>query len=85
MVEERPMAEALYRLAILESQPLRTPEALLEWSKLRQWVLSDPIRLRKYREQKFFSQAEEDTKVQYAPKNPNSLFRRFWNCLFPKK
>ena len=43
MVEERDMAIALRRLAILESGPLRTTDELLEWSKLRKWVIDNDL------------------------------------------
>ena len=84
MVEENSVATALYRLAILESQPLRNPKELLEWDRLRKWVLSDDRLLQQYREQRYFSCMEEVTKSQYAPKNSSSIFSRFWNRLFPK-
>ena len=82
MVEERDMATALRRLAILESQPLRSPQDLLEWDTLRKWVLQDPELLRQYREQEYFSQMEEVTKNQLAPKNPLPIFSRFLNFIF---
>ena len=55
MGEEKSVATALYRLAILESQPIRNPNELLEWDRLRKWVLSDPELLRQYREQHNFT------------------------------
>ena len=82
MVEERNMATALRRLAILESQPLRSPQDLLEWDVLRKWVLSDPALLRQYKEQDYFSQMEEVTKNQLAPKNNRSIISRFLNFIF---
>ena len=84
MLEEIKVATALRRLAILESQPLRSPQDLLEWDVLRKWVLEDPELLRLYREQEYFSQMEEVTKNQLAPKKSSSIFPRFWNRLFPK-
>ena len=77
MVEERDMATALRRLAILESQSFTTPQDLLEWNCLRNWVLGDPDLLRQYQEQEYFSQREEVTKNQLAPKNSSSIFSRF--------
>ena len=77
MLEEKKMATALRRLAVLESQPLRTPQDLLEWNVLRQWVLSNPELLEKYKEQEYFVQMTEVTKIQYAPKNSSSIFSRF--------
>ena len=77
MLEEIKVATALRRLAVLESQPLRTPQELLEWNHLRQWVLSDPILLEQYRDQDFFAKMEEVTKIQVAPKNSLSIFSRF--------
>ena len=71
------MATSLRRLAILESQPLRTPEDLLEWNCLRKWVLNDPQLLQQYREQSYFTQMQEITKIQFAPKNSSSIFSRF--------
>ena len=82
MLEEIKVATALRRLAILESQPLRNPQDLLEWDVLRKWVLKDPELLRQYREQEYFSQMEEVTKNQLAPKNPSPIFSRFLNFIF---
>ena len=82
MLEEIKVATALRRLAILESQPLRSPQDLLEWDVLRKWVLADPELLRQYREQEYFSQMEEVTKNQLAPKNPKPIFSRFLNFIF---
>jgi len=82
MGEERSVATALYRLAILESQPIRNPNELLEWDRLRKWVLSDPELLRQYQEQHYFSCAEEITKNEMAPKNNRSLIFRFLNFIF---
>ena len=82
MLEEIKVATALRRLAILESQPFRTPQDLLEWDCLRKWVLDDPELLRQYREQEYFSQMEEVTKNQVAPKNPLPIFSRFLNFIF---
>ena len=82
MLEEIKVATALRRLAILESQPLRSPQDLLEWDVLRKWVLADPELLRQYREQEYFSQMEEITKIQVAPKNPLPIFSRFLNFIF---
>ncbi len=82
MLEEIKVATALKRLAILESQPFRTPQDLLEWDVLRKWVLDDPELLRQYREQEYFSQMEEVTKNQLAPKNPLPIFSRFLNFIF---
>ena len=82
MVEEINVPIALRRLAVLESQPLRSPQELLEWNCLRKWVLQDPELLRQYREQEYFSQMEEVTKNQLAPKNPLPIFSRFFNFIF---
>ncbi len=82
MLEEIKVATALRRLAVLESQPLRSPQELLEWDVLRKWVLQDPELLRQYREQEYFSQMEEITKIQVAPKNPLPIFSRFLNFVF---
>ena len=82
MLEEIKVATALRRLAILESQPFRTPQDLLEWDCLRKWVLDDPELLRQYREQEYFSQMEEVTKNQVAPKNPSPIFSRFLDFIF---
>ena len=82
MLEEIKVATALRRLAVLESQPLRSPQDLLEWDCLRKWVLQDPELLRQYREQEYFSQMEEITKIQVAPKNPLPIFSRFLNFIF---
>ena len=82
MGEERSVATALYRLAILESQPIRNPNELLEWDRLRKWVLSDPELLRQYREQHYFSCAEEITKNEVAPKNNRSIISRFLDFIF---
>jgi hypothetical protein len=77
MLEDIKVATALRRLAVLESQPFRTPQDLLEWDCLRKWVLQDPNLLQQYREQTYFSQMEEVTKIQFAPKNSSSIFSRF--------
>ena len=82
MLEEIKVATALRRLAILESQPLRTPEELLEWNCLRKWVLADPDLLEMYRDQEYFARMEEVTKNQLAPKNPLPIFSRFLNFIF---
>jgi len=82
MVEEINVPIALRRLAVLESQPLRSPQELLEWDCLRKWVLEDPELLRQYREQEYFSQMEEITKIQVAPKNTLPIFSRFLNFIF---
>jgi len=74
------MATALRRLAILETQPLRTPTELLEWNMLRQWVIRDDL-LMEYRNQDFFAHAGEVTVNQLPPKNPHSIFSRFWTFL----
>ena len=81
MVEENSVATALYRLAILESQPLRSPKELLEWSRLRKWVLSDDRLLQQYRQQRYFTCADEITKNERAPKNSSSIFSRFLTFL----
>ena len=82
MVEEINVLIALRRLAVLESQPLRSPQELLEWDVLRKWVLADPELLRQYREQEYFSQMEEITKIQVAPKNSSSIFSKFLDFIF---
>ena len=82
MLEEIKVATALRRLAILESQPLRSPQDLLEWNVLRKWVLADPELLQQYKDQEFFTNMEEITKIQVAPKNPRSIFSRFLNFIF---
>ena len=76
------MATALYRLAILESQPIRNPNELLEWDRLRKWVLSDDRLLQQYREQRYFTCADEITKNEMAPKNNRSIISRFLNFIF---
>ncbi|MBT7913900.1 hypothetical protein HN588_08345 [Candidatus Bathyarchaeota archaeon] len=78
MVEKNPMAIALHRLAILETQPLRTAEDLLEWNALRQWVLRENL-TEEYQDQEYFQRSNEVTKNQLAPKNPRSLVSRFWD------
>jgi hypothetical protein len=78
MVEERDMAIALRRLAVLESGPLRTTDELLEWNKLRQWVIANDL-VEEYKSQDYFSCADEVTKNGYAPKNPKPIFSRFWD------
>ena len=76
MVEENSVATALYRLAILENQPIHTANELVDWFRLRKWVLSDERLLQQYREQRFFTCADEVTKNEMAPKNNRSLFSR---------
>ncbi len=80
MVEERDMAIALRRLAILESGPLRSTDELLEWNQLRKWVIDNDL-LEEYRSQDYFSCADEVTKNGFAPKNPKPNFSRFLNFL----
>ena len=82
MLEEIKVATALRRLAILESQPLRSPQDLLEWDVLRKWVLDNPELLQQYKEQEYFSQMEEVTKNQLAPKKSSSIFSRFLDFIF---
>ena len=77
MLEEIKVATALRRLAILESQPLRSPQDLLEWDVLRKWVLNDPELLRQYREQEYFSQMEEVTKTNLLRKILSHFFQIF--------
>ena len=81
MVEENSVATALYRLAILENQPIHTANELVDWFRLRKWVLSDERLLQQYREQRFFTCADEVTKNEMAPKNNRSLFSRFLTWL----
>ncbi len=78
MAEDKSVSVALYRLALLESTPLRRPADLLEWNRLRRWVLSDPDLLRQYREQNYFSCAEEITKIETPPKKIFPYFSRFF-------
>jgi len=80
MIEERDMAIALRRLAILESGPLRTTDELLEWSKLRKWVIDNDL-VEAYKEQHYFSCVDEITQNGYAPKNRRSIFSRFLTFL----
>ncbi len=82
MVEETDMTIALRRLAILETRPLLSTDELLEWHRLRQWVISNDL-LDEYRSQHYFSCGDEVTQNGYAPKNPSSIFSRFLN-LFRK-
>jgi len=82
MIEERDMATALRRLAILETRPLLSTDELLEWNQLRRWVIDNNL-LDEYKEQHYFSCTREVTKNGYAPKNPSSIFSRFLN-LFRK-
>ena len=81
MVEENSVATALYRLAILENQPIHTANELVDWFRLRKWVMSDERLLQQYREQRFFTCADEVTKNEMAPKNNRSLFSRFLTWL----
>ena len=81
MVEENSVATALYRLAILENQPIHTANELVDWFRLRKWVMSDERLLQQYREQRFFTCADEVTKNEIAPKNSSSLFSRFLTWL----
>jgi hypothetical protein len=57
---------------------------LLEWDVLRKWVLANPELLQQYKEQEYFSQMEEVTKNQLAPKNPKPIFSRLLELLFPQ-
>lgn len=78
MAEENSVTTALYRLAILETHPIRNIVDLLYWYRLRKWVLRDSRLLQQYQEQRYFSGADEVTKIQYAPKKSSSIFSRFW-------
>ena len=77
MVEENSVATALYRLALLESQPILNGPDLVDWYRLRKWAMSDDRLLQQYREQRYFSCADEITKNEIAPKNSSSMFSRF--------
>ena len=81
MVEENSVATALYRLAILENQPIHSASDLVQWFRLRKWVLSDERLLQQYREQRYFSCADEVTKNEKAPKKSSSIFSRFLTFL----
>jgi hypothetical protein len=81
MAEERSVEEALRRLSVLEGMPIRTPHDLVDWFRLRKWVLSDERLLQQYRGQPYFSCAREITKIQHAPKKSSSLFSRFLTLL----
>jgi hypothetical protein len=85
MVEENSVATALYRLALLENQPILNGQDLVDWYRLRKWVMSDDRLLQQYREQRYFSCADEITKNEMAPKNNRSLFSRFLTFLGIKK
>ena len=85
MVEENSVATALYRLALLENQPILNGPDLVDWYRLRKWVMSDDRLLQQYREQRYFSCADEVTKNEKAPKNNRSLFSRFLTFLGIKK
>ena len=76
MVEEKDMAIALRRLAILETRPLLSTDELLEWNHLRKWVIDNGL-LEEYKSQHYFSCTQEVTQNGYAPKNPSSIFSRF--------
>ena len=78
MAEENSVTTALYHLAKLETYPIHNAVDLLYWARLRKWVLSDSRLLQQYQEQHYFSCADEVTKIQFAPKNPSSIFSRFW-------
>ena len=81
MAEDKSVALALRRLAILENQPLCNGEELVDWYNLRKWVMSDDRLLQQYREQRYFSCADEITKNEVAPRNKRSLFSRFLTFL----
>ena len=81
MVEENSVATALYRLALLENQPILSGPDLVDWYRLRKWVMSDDRLLQQYREQRFFTCADEITKNEIAPKNSSSIFSRFLTFL----
>ena len=54
------MAQALQRLAVLESQPFYTVNQLMEWRTLRSWVIDNDL-LDAYRNQPFFKRQREET------------------------
>jgi hypothetical protein len=78
MAEENSVTTALYRLATLETYPIRNAVDLLYWARLRKWVLSDSRLLQQYQEQHYFSCADEVTKTDIAPQKSSSIFSRFW-------
>ena len=71
---------ALRRLAVLEGSIFTTWDQILEWDGLRRWVLDNNL-LDDYREQRYFSCADEVTKNEEAPKNNRSPFSRFLTFL----
>ena len=77
MVEENSVGTAFYRLAQLENDPILNGPDLVDWYRLRRWVMSDDRLLQQYREQRYFSCADEVTKNEIAPKNSSSIFSRF--------
>jgi len=81
MVEENSVTTALRRLAILENQRIHSANDLVYWFRLRKWVLSDERLLHQYREQHYFSCADEVTKNEKAPKKSSSLYSRFLTFL----
>jgi hypothetical protein len=79
MAEENSVTTALYRLARLETRPIRSIIDLLYWYRLRRWVLKDSRLLRQYQEQHYFSCADEVTKTDITPKKSSSMFPRLGN------
>jgi len=71
---------ALRRLAVLEGSVFTTWDQVLEWDRLRRWVLTNNL-LAEYREQHYFSCKRDITKIQGAPKNSSSIFSRFFDFL----
>jgi len=71
---------ALRRLAVLEQSVLTTWIQVLEWDRLRRWVLDNNL-LDDYKEQPYFSSRQEVTKIQRALKKSSSMFSRFLTFL----
>ena len=66
----------LRRLAVLEGMTFSTWGEVLEWYRLRQWVIAYDL-LDQYREQHYFSCSEEVTQIEQPPKKSSSIFSRF--------
>jgi len=74
--------ESLRRLAILEKGPIRNPAEWSEWNNLRRWVIDEDL-IEEFREQAFFTQANEVTKVGIINRRPKNYWSRLLS-LIPK-
>ena len=89
VVKENDKNKIIERLAVLETRPIRTIRELLEWDKLRKWVIQEDLieDYKEYREQEFLRATTEITKVQtipvpfIAPKSSHTFLFNLWDYI----